>query len=83
MTNDLDTTFTFLNGRTVNRIGYGAMRLTGQPRNFGPYADWQGGIDLLRCARDLGIDHIDTARAYGPHENEKLIADALVDEDGS
>lgn len=83
MTNDLNTTFTFLNGRTVNRIGYGAMRLTGQPRNFGPYADWQGGIDLLRRARDLGVHHIDTARAYGPHENEKLIADALLDENGS
>ncbi|GFE66952.1 aldo/keto reductase [Litoreibacter roseus] len=83
MTNDPNTTFIFLNGRIVNRIGYGAMRLTGQPRNFGPYADWQGGIDLLRRARDLGINHIDTARAYGPHENEKLIADALVDADGS
>ncbi|WP_375230053.1 aldo/keto reductase [Roseobacter sp. S98] len=83
MTNHPETTFTFLNGRKVNRIGYGAMRLTGQPRNFGPYADWQGGIDLLRRARDLGIDHIDTARAYGPHENEKLIADALLNEDGS
>lgn len=83
MTNDLNTSFTFLNGRTVNRIGYGAMRLTGQPRNFGPYADWQGGVDLLRRARDLGVTHIDTARAYGPHENEKLIADALVNEDGS
>ena len=83
MTNNLNTTFTFLNGRTVNRIGYGAMRLTGQPRNFGPYADWQGGIKLLRRARELGIAHIDTARAYGPHENEKLIADALAGENGS
>lgn len=80
---ETNTTFTFLNGRTVNRIGYGAMRLTGQPRNFGPYADWRGGIELLQRARDLGINHIDTARAYGPHENEKLIADALVNEDGS
>ncbi|MEM9104701.1 MAG: aldo/keto reductase [Pseudomonadota bacterium] len=83
MTNDLNTRFTFLNGRTVNRIGYGAMRLTGQPRNFGPYADWQGGIELLRRARDLGVTHIDTARAYGPHDNEKLIADALVKSDGT
>lgn len=74
--------FTFANGRTVNRIGYGAMRLTGQPRNFGPYADWQGGIDLLRHARALGIDHIDTARAYGPHHNERLIAEALRDATG-
>lgn len=83
MTNNLKTTFTFLNGRTVNRIGYGAMRLTGQPRNFGPYSDWQGGIELLQRARELGITHIDTARAYGPHENEKLIADALLNEDGN
>lgn len=83
MTNYPETTFTFLNGRTVNRIGYGAMRLTGQPRNFGPYADWEGGIELLRRARDMGVTHIDTARAYGPHENEKLIADALVNEDAS
>ncbi|MEO1638811.1 MAG: aldo/keto reductase [Pseudomonadota bacterium] len=83
MINDLNSTFTFLNGRTVNRIGYGAMRLTGQPRNFGPYADWQGGIDLLRRARDLGVTHIDTARAYGPHENERLIADALLADDGT
>lgn len=83
MTNDQNSTFTFPNGRTVNRIGFGAMRLTGQPRNFGPYADWQGGIELLRRARDLGVTHIDTARAYGPHENEKLIADAFVDKDGS
>ncbi|MEM7614940.1 MAG: aldo/keto reductase [Pseudomonadota bacterium] len=76
-------TFTFPNGKTVNRIGYGAMRLTGQPRNFGPYADWQGGIDLLRRAKALGVTHIDTARAYGPHENERLIADALVQDDGT
>ncbi|MEM1429262.1 MAG: aldo/keto reductase [Pseudomonadota bacterium] len=76
------TTFTFPNGRTINRIGYGAMRLTGQPRNYGPYADWQGGIALLRRARALGVTHIDTARAYGPHENEKLIADAFADSSG-
>ena len=81
MTN-INTEFTFLNGKTVKRIGYGAMRLTGQPRNFGPYADWQGGINLLQRVRDLGITHIDTARAYGPHENERLIADALADEQG-
>ncbi|MEM9640341.1 MAG: aldo/keto reductase [Pseudomonadota bacterium] len=82
MSIETNTTFTFSNGRTVNRIGYGAMRLTGQPRNFGPYADWQGGIDLLRRARELGVNHIDTARAYGPHENEKLVAEALLEDDG-
>lgn len=63
MNKDINTTFTFPNGRTVNRIGFGAMRLTGQPSNFGPHADWQGGIELLQRARDLGINHIDTARA--------------------
>ena len=83
MTSTLNTSFTLLNGRTVNRIGYGAMRLTGQPRNFGPYADWTGGIALLQRARDLGVTHIDTARAYGPHDNERLIADALLSADGS
>lgn len=55
MTDNLNPTFTFSDGRTINRIGYGAMRLTGQPGNFGPYEDWQGGIDLLRRARDLGV----------------------------
>ncbi|MEL6596035.1 MAG: aldo/keto reductase [Pseudomonadota bacterium] len=79
----MNTTFTYLNGRTVNRIGYGAMRLTGQPRNYGPYPDWEGGIALLRQAREMGVMHIDTARAYGPYYNERLIADALVDETGS
>lgn len=83
MTDDLNPTFTFPDGRMINRIGYGAMRLTGQPGNFGPYDDWQGGIDLLRRARELGIQHIDTARAYGPHDNEKLIAEALRGPDGS
>ena len=71
-------TFTFADGRTVNRIGYGAMRLTGQPGNFGPYADWEGGIALLRRAVALGIDHFDTARAYGPHHNERLVGEALA-----
>lgn len=62
---------------SVNRLGYGAMRLTGQPGNFGPYADWEGGKALLRRAVELGIDFIDTAHAYGPGWNEDLIRDAL------
>ncbi|MEM7771285.1 MAG: aldo/keto reductase [Cyanobacteria bacterium P01_A01_bin.37] len=62
---------------TVNRLGYGAMRLTGQPGNFGPYADWDGGKALLRRAVELGINFIDTAEAYGPGDNEAIIADAL------
>lgn len=70
---------TFLLGGdlTINRLGYGAMRLTGQPGNFGRYADWDGGKALLRRAVDLGVTFVDTARAYGPQWNERLIADAL------
>ena len=53
------------------------MRLTGQPGNFGPYADWKGGKALLRRALELGVNLIDTAEAYGPGDNEAIIADAL------
>lgn len=76
-------TFTFPDGRTVGRLGYGAMRLTGQPGNFGPYADWRGGVDLLRRARELGVQHVDTARAYGPRDNERLVGEALRGSDGT
>lgn len=57
------------------------MRLTGQPGNYGPYADWQGGLELLRAAHTEGAGHIDTARAYGPHDNERLIGEAFADLD--
>lgn len=69
--------FSFPDGSAVRRLGYGAMRLTGQPSNFGPYADWDQGKRLLRRALELGINFIDTARAYGPGWNEKLISEAL------
>ncbi len=62
---------------SINRLGYGAMRLTGQPGNFGPYADWEGGKQLLRRTIELGVNFIDTAEAYGPGANEEIIADAL------
>jgi pyridoxine 4-dehydrogenase len=61
----------------VNRLGYGAMRLTGQPGNFGRYSDWEGGQKLLQKAVELGVNFIDTAEAYGPGFNEELIASAL------
>ncbi len=69
--------FSFPDGRTVRRLGYGAMRLTGQPSNFGPYPDWEAGKRLLRRLADLGVNFVDTARAYGPAWNERLIAEAL------
>jgi pyridoxine 4-dehydrogenase len=70
-------TFAIAGHRQVQRLGYGAMRLTGQPGNFGPYADWEGGKKLLRRTVELGVNFIDSARAYGPAWNERLIADAL------
>ncbi|MDJ0758819.1 MAG: aldo/keto reductase [Woeseiaceae bacterium] len=62
---------------TVNRLGYGAMRLTGQPGNFGPYPEWDSGKTLLRRAVELGVNFFDSARAYGPEWADRIIADAL------
>jgi aryl-alcohol dehydrogenase-like predicted oxidoreductase len=61
----------------VARLGYGAMRLTAQPGNWGPYADQEGGAKVLRRAVELGVTLIDTAHAYGPGFNEALVAKAL------
>lgn len=61
----------------VDRIGYGAMRLTGQPGNFGPYEDWEKGIALVRRAAELGVNFFDSARSYGPEWTDKLIGEAL------
>lgn len=60
----------------VNRIGYGAMQLTGK-QVWGEYPDREGGIALLRQAVDSGVGFIDTADVYGPHTNETLVHDAL------
>jgi pyridoxine 4-dehydrogenase len=70
-------TFRFVDGTEVRRIGYGAMRLTGQPGNFGPYQPWEDGKKVLQRALELGVNFVDTARAYGPGWNETLIAEAL------
>jgi aryl-alcohol dehydrogenase-like predicted oxidoreductase len=60
----------------VNRMGYGAMRITGNGI-FGPPADPDEARRVLRRAVELGVDFIDTADSYGPHVSEKLIAEAL------
>ena len=70
-------TFRFSDGTEVRRLGYGAMRLTGQPGNFGPYGAWEAGKKVLQRALELGINFIDTARAYGPGWNERLVAEAI------
>ncbi len=77
ITDKIPGTFALGGELTVNRMGYGAMRLTGQPGNFGPYAVWETGKALLRRAVELGVNFIDTARSYGPQHNERLIAEAL------
>ncbi|MFF4926078.1 aldo/keto reductase [Kitasatospora sp. NPDC001261] len=64
-------------GKKVPRLGLGTMRLTG-PGTWGEPADMVGGTALLREAvHNLGILHIDTADAYGPHTVEELIRRAL------
>ncbi len=61
---------------TINRLGFGAMRLCG-PGIWGEPDDPQGALDVLRRAVDLGVQLIDTADAYGPEVNERRIAAAL------
>jgi len=61
---------------TVNRMGYGAMRLTGRGI-WGPPDDWAEAVRVLQRAVDLGVDFIDTANSYGPHVSEEIIAEAL------
>src|SRR5580765_7168797 len=61
---------------SVHRLGFGAMRLTGEGI-WGPPKDRKGAIAVLRRAVELGINFIDTADSYGPHANEELIAEAL------
>ena len=73
----INKTFEFLSGKIVNRLGYGTMRLTGQPGNFGPYRDWESGKKLLRHAFESGVQFFDSAFAYGPQWSDKIIAEAL------
>lgn len=61
---------------SVNRLGYGAMRLAG-PGIWGDPADRDAARRVLRRAVELGVNFIDTADAYGPETNERLVADAL------
>lgn len=60
----------------VNRMGFGAMRITG-PGIWGEPKDPQEARSVLRRAVELGVDFIDTADAYGPEVSERLIAEAL------
>ena len=61
---------------SVNRLGFGAMRLTGEGI-WGPPKDRKGALAVLRRAVELDVNFIDTADSYGPYVNEELIAEAL------
>jgi pyridoxine 4-dehydrogenase len=62
---------------TVRRLGFGAMRITGEGV-WGPPPDRDAALAVLRRAVELGIDLIDTADTYGPNVSEELIAEALA-----
>jgi aryl-alcohol dehydrogenase-like predicted oxidoreductase len=68
--------FTIGGDLTVNRLGFGAMRITG-PKITGPPADRDQALAVLRRAVELDINLIDTADSYGPHVSEELIYEAL------
>jgi pyridoxine 4-dehydrogenase len=76
MSNTIEKTFTIGGDLKINRLGYGAMRITGigvwgQPENKAE------AIKVLKRAVELGVNFIDTADSYGPHISEELIAEAL------
>src|SRR6266851_5080588 len=62
---------------TVNRLGFGAIRITGDGI-WGPPKDRGAAIAVLRLAIELGVNFIDTADSYGPFVSEELIAEALT-----
>ena len=69
-------TFAIGGDLVVNRMGYGAMRVTG-PGIWGPPPDKASALATLRRAVELGVNLIDTADSYGPYISEELIAEAL------
>ena len=79
ITNESDT-FELGEGLTVNRLGFGAMRITGEDI-IGRPPDEDEAREVLTQAVDLGVDFIDTADSYGPGVSERLIGEALDPED--
>jgi pyridoxine 4-dehydrogenase len=72
----LSGTFSLGGELTVNRLGFGAMRITGEGI-WGPPKDKKQAVAVLRRAVELGVNFIDTADSYGPNVSEELIAEAL------
>ncbi|HEX7663071.1 MAG TPA: aldo/keto reductase family oxidoreductase [Polyangiaceae bacterium] len=76
-TKALGGTFTFPGTTlTVNRMGYGAMQLSG-PGIYGPPKDEAEAVAVLRAAVEAGVNHIDTSDFYGPHVTNQIIKKAL------
>ncbi|MGA7315345.1 MAG: aldo/keto reductase family oxidoreductase [Silvibacterium sp.] len=74
---DLAVSFTLPNtSMTLNRMGYGAMKLAG-PEVWGPPVDVGGAIAILQEAVASGVNHIDTSDFYGPHVTNQIIKQAL------
>ncbi len=76
LTDETAGTLTLGGELTVRRLGFGAMRITGDGI-WGPPEDRDGAIATLRRAVELGVNLIDTADSYGPYVSEELIAEAL------
>jgi len=74
-------TFTFGGDLTVNRLGFGAMRIVGKGV-WGPPADRDECVRVLRRAVELGVNFFDTADSYGPYISEEIIREALHPYDG-
>lgn len=70
-----------LGDKTINRLGFGAMRITGEGI-WGEPSDHEEAIRVLKRAVELGVNFIDTADAYGPEVSENLIREALHPYDG-
>ena len=70
------STFSIGGDLTINRLGYGAMRITGKGI-WGPPENKEEAIKVLQRAVELGVNFIDTADSYGPNVSEELIAEAL------
>ncbi|WP_419800848.1 aldo/keto reductase [Mucilaginibacter sp.] len=76
MSTTFEKTYTIGSDLTINRLGYGAMRITGEGI-WGPPKDKAEAIRVLQKAVELGVNFIDTADSYGPNVSEELIAEAL------
>ena len=76
MTDLTRDTFSLAADLTVTRMGYGAMQLAG-PHVFGPPADRNAAVAVLREVAQLGITHIDTSDFYGPHVTNQIVKEAL------